>query len=76
MSVLGDVDEKSALTEAFTFVRAPKNWRAIEAIAAELLENERLDGEEVYILVCVADGEAGPEVLERYRAMARQARTT
>jgi len=49
--------ETECLDVAFAFVREPSNWRAIELVAAELLLHEVLNGDEVAILVAIADGE-------------------
>ncbi len=64
------IDEAQAIDWAEAFVEEPKNWRAIEEIAEQLLARKRLDGEEVEIMVEVADGVTSSEDLERYRLMA------
>lgn len=48
------------------FVR--REWSAIEAVAAELLEHETLDAEEVELVILAADGDAdAPAALAAYR---------
>lgn len=47
----------------------PKNWKAICAVAAELLVARELDGEEVEHLIDVADGNATRSEFETLRQM-------
>lgn len=63
------VSQAECVEEAFEFVREPKNWRAIEAVAAELLSLKRLDGDEVAILCDIVDRECERADLERFRMM-------
>ena len=56
------------LPRATAFVKQRRNWKAIQLVAAELLKLETLQGDEVAILIEVADGECTYADLERYRA--------
>lgn len=64
---LADTTEAAAIEQAFAFVQAPHNWKAIELIAAELIVRHTLDGEELAILLLMADGALGPNELREYR---------
>ncbi|HET7542014.1 MAG TPA: hypothetical protein VFK05_19210 [Polyangiaceae bacterium] len=63
------LSEAECIATAFAFVREPKNWRAIQAVAAELIEHRKLDADEVTIIIDIADGEAVPADLVTYRQM-------
>jgi hypothetical protein len=64
-----DGSYRRCFDRAFSFVRDPKNWGAIEMIAAELLEHRHLDGDELSILVDIADGVTGRDDLQAFRQM-------
>ena len=64
-----NVSEEEGIAAAFAFVREPKNWRAIEAVAAELIQQSRLDSDELAIIIEIADGEVEPADLGTYREM-------
>lgn len=49
------------------FVR--KEWSAIEAVAKELLQRQKLDGDEVETIIAIVDGEATTEDLALYRQL-------
>lgn len=59
-----------SIANAFEFVRAPKNWKAIEVIAEELLRLKHIEGQEAEVLLALADGECTPEDVEKFRLMA------
>jgi hypothetical protein len=61
------VTEKECLEMAFTFVRTPKNWKAIQIVAADLVERRHLDADEIAILIEIADGHSQRADLEDYR---------
>jgi hypothetical protein len=64
-----NVSEEEGIAAAVALVREPKNWHAIEAVAAELMIHEQLDCDEISILIDIADGETEPEGLAQYRAL-------
>ena len=49
------------------FVR--KEWSAIEAVAKELLQRQKLDGDEVETIIAIVDGDATTEDLALYRQL-------
>lgn len=53
------------------FVREPNNWKAIELVAEELLDRGRMLGEEVEILVELADGAVTEDEAARALGIAR-----
>ena len=57
-----DTDERTAALVA-------EHWPAIERLACELLERERLDRDEANILIEIVRGEASEQDLERYRLL-------
>jgi hypothetical protein len=44
-----------------------REWKAISAVALEVLKHRSLDQTEVELIVDMADGEAPPDALKRYR---------
>ncbi len=65
------ITEREAIELAVAFVGVPENWHAIEVLAAELLKYETIDGQEIPVIVDIADGETTTAQLERYRLLAR-----
>ncbi|MFH1923619.1 MAG: hypothetical protein ABIP48_27480 [Planctomycetota bacterium] len=58
------------IAQAQTFVNDERNWGAIDALAEELLEHEELDGDEIELVIALADGDpAAAEALARYRGL-------
>ncbi|MBE7480803.1 MAG: hypothetical protein HS104_12585 [Polyangiaceae bacterium] len=66
----GRTDLGTHLARAEAFVR--DNWPAIERVAAELLEWCTIGGQELQVVLDVADGNATDEDLARYRLMSRR----
>ncbi len=61
------IAEREAIELASAFVANPANWRAIEVLARELLNHETIDGQEVPVIIDVADGVTTLDQLEQYR---------
>lgn len=62
----------SHLERAEAFVR--DNWTAIERVAVELIEWRTIDGQELEVVLDVADGNATDADLARFRMMSRSGR--
>ncbi|MCK6501444.1 MAG: hypothetical protein L6Q38_18355, partial [Nitrospira sp.] len=69
--ILGGPVTLDWIEKARAFVRRPRNWKAIEMMAAELLDRESLDAEEACAVVLIADGDAPATYLEEYREAKR-----
>ncbi|MBK8994617.1 MAG: hypothetical protein IPM35_02550 [Myxococcales bacterium] len=65
----GRTDLAPHLARAETFVR--DNWSAIERVAAELIEWRTIEGQELEVVLEVADGNATDADLARFRLMSR-----
>lgn len=64
IELIGEGTLESWIAHARAFVREPQNWAAIDLIARELLEWDRIDGQVLECLVDIADGLTTREAFE------------